>query len=127
MADPTADYFECTDAERAAFEAGIKLGSIYHQFVGAPVSADNAELLARTIEAGTRLQPFVEEARVYIDPSKGDREGAFPYRSLTDEMLEVEVRVRYGGAVARAAMRYEEELRYPLMRIEEMQREAPAG
>ncbi|MEE9268050.1 MAG: dihydroneopterin aldolase family protein, partial [Thermoplasmata archaeon] len=42
MEDPTADYFECTDAERAAFEAGIKLGSIFHQYVGAPVSPENA-------------------------------------------------------------------------------------
>ena len=120
MKDPTAHYFACTDQERAAFEAGIKLGSIFHQYVGAPVSPENAALLARTIEEGARLQPFVEEVRVRIDPAVGGSVGAFPYRSLTGEMLDVEIRVRYGEAIARAAMRYEKELRYPLMRLREI-------
>ncbi|MCI2413518.1 MAG: dihydroneopterin aldolase, partial [Cuniculiplasma sp.] len=34
MVDEAASYFHCTDRERAIFEAGIKLGSIYHQYVG---------------------------------------------------------------------------------------------
>ncbi|MEE8232843.1 MAG: dihydroneopterin aldolase family protein [Thermoplasmata archaeon] len=120
MKDPTANYFECTDAERAAFEAGIKMGSIFHQYVAAPVSSENAESLARTIEEGTRLQPFVEEVRVRIDPTGNGSAAAFPYRSLTGKMLDVEVRVRYGDAVAVAAMRYEKDLRYPLMRVREI-------
>ncbi|MCJ2531352.1 MAG: dihydroneopterin aldolase family protein [Candidatus Thermoplasmatota archaeon] len=127
MEDPTADYFECTDAERAAFEAGIKLGSLFHQYVGAPVSPENAESLAHTIEEGTRLQPFVENVRVRIDPTRGGTEGSFPYRPLTGEMLDVEVRIHYGEAAALAALRYERELRYPLMRIREMRRTAPRG
>jgi hypothetical protein len=32
--DVADSYFSCTDSERAAFEAGIKLGTVYHQFVG---------------------------------------------------------------------------------------------
>ncbi len=55
MEDPTADAFEGTDAERTAFEAGIKLGSISHPYVRAPVSPENAESFARTIEEGTRV------------------------------------------------------------------------
>ncbi|MFQ5908732.1 MAG: dihydroneopterin aldolase family protein [Thermoplasmata archaeon] len=127
MEDPAADYFGCTDAERAAFEAGIKLGSIYHQFVGSPVSSENAESLARAIEEGTRLQPFVDAIRVRIDPEGGGVEGAFPYRSLRGEMLEVELRIRYRDAVATAALRYEEELQYPLMRIQTIRRKSDPG
>jgi hypothetical protein len=123
MDDPAAGYFACTDEERAAFEAGIKLGSIFHQFVGSPVSSKNAENLARAIEEGTYLQPFVEAVRVRIDPEAGGVEGAFPYRSLTGEMLEIELRVRYGDAVASVGLRYEEELRYPLMRVRAIARE----
>ncbi|MEE9174385.1 MAG: dihydroneopterin aldolase family protein, partial [Thermoplasmata archaeon] len=84
---PTADAFEGTDAERAAFEAGIKLGSISYPYEGAPVPPENAESLARTIEEGTRIQPFVENVRVRIDPTRGGAEGAFPHRPLTGEML----------------------------------------
>ncbi|MFQ5918774.1 MAG: dihydroneopterin aldolase family protein [Thermoplasmata archaeon] len=124
MEDPAVDYFECTDAERAAFEAGIKLGSMYHQYVGAPVSPENADLLARAIEAGARLQPFVEEVRVRIDPVGTGASGAFPYRSLTGKMLNIEVRVRYREVIAVAAMRYERDLRYPLMRILEIRSSA---
>ncbi len=42
-------HFECTEAERAAFEAGIKMGTIYHQFVGVPVSSESVETLERAM------------------------------------------------------------------------------
>ena len=32
--------FACTRRERAVFEAGIKMGTIYHQFVGTPFNVD---------------------------------------------------------------------------------------
>ncbi|MFQ6012635.1 MAG: dihydroneopterin aldolase family protein [Thermoplasmata archaeon] len=127
MEDPAAGYFDCTDAERAAFEAGIKLGSIYHQFVGAPIAPRNVEVLARSIEEGTRLQPFVEEVRVRINLPPGGADGAFSYRSLTGEMLEVDLRVGYREARVIAALRYEEKLGYPLMRIREMRRKTASG
>ncbi|MCJ2532246.1 MAG: dihydroneopterin aldolase family protein [Candidatus Thermoplasmatota archaeon] len=124
---PTADYFEGTEAERAAFEAGIKLGSISHRYVGAPVPPENAEWLARTIEEGTRVQPFVENVRVRIDDERRGGRGAFPHRPLTGEMLDTEVHLHTGEAAALAALRYERELRYPLMRIREIRRAAPRG
>jgi len=55
-----ANYFNCSERERAVFEAGIKLGTIYHQFVGTPVAAANVEILERAIEDGVRVQPFVK-------------------------------------------------------------------
>ena len=36
-----AGYFNCSLKERAVFESGIKLGTIYHQFVGTPLSSSN--------------------------------------------------------------------------------------
>ena len=34
-----ASRFNCSEKERAIFEAGIKMATIYHQFVGTPVNA----------------------------------------------------------------------------------------
>jgi len=117
--DPGAKWFRCNDRERAAFEAGIKLGSIYHQYMGAPVNETNVEALERAIEAGARVQPFVEDVRVRIDRSKirAKRDVPYKYWSVTGEMLDVWLRVRYDDVVAECEMAYVKELRYPLMRI----------
>ena len=117
--DPGKKWFRCSERERAAFEAGIKMGAIYHQYVGAPVNESNVEALERAIEAGVRVQPFVEDVRVRIDRSKirAKRGAPYKYYSVTGDMLGVWLRVRYEGAVAECAMDYLPELRYPLMRI----------
>lgn len=117
MEDPAAAYFDCSDRERAAFEAGIKLGTLYHQFVGTPLSPRNVEAVERAMEEGARVQPFVEAVRVRIDRGKLRGRGPYKYKSLTGDMLDVEVTVRYRGATARCALRYVGELRYPLMHV----------
>ncbi|MDD1753617.1 MAG: dihydroneopterin aldolase family protein, partial [Methanotrichaceae archaeon] len=43
-AESGGDFIK-TNREIAAFEAGIKLGALYHQFVGVPVSAGTAPTL----------------------------------------------------------------------------------
>jgi len=123
--DPAKNWFRCSDRERAAFEAGIKMGSIYHQYVGAPVNESNVEALEQAIEAGVRVQPFVEDVRVRIDRSKikAKRGAPYKYYSVTGDMLDVWVRVRYEDAVAECAMAYVPELRYPLMRIVDLRAE----
>jgi hypothetical protein len=125
MEDPARAYFSCSDSERAAFEAGIKLGSIYHQFVGTPLSHDSVEVLEKAIEDGVRVQPFVEDVRVRIDRSRLQRKRS-PYRyvSLTGNMMEVELTIRYGQAVAVCGMRFVRKLRYPLMYIKEIRLDA---
>ncbi len=116
-------YFSCTDSERAAFEAGIKLGTIYHQFVGVPLSADNVETLEKAIEAGSKVQPFVEDVKVRIDRSKlKTKRSQYDYVSLTGDMLDVTLKVRYGKAMVRASMKLIKEIDYPLMFIEEIER-----
>ena len=123
--DPAKKWFRCSERERAAFEAGIKMGSIYHQYVGAPVNESNVEALEQAIEAGVRVQPFVEDVRVRIDRSKIRAKRGVPYKyySVPGDMLDVWLRVRYEGAVAECAMSYLPELRYPLMRIVDLRAE----
>ncbi len=109
-------YFDCTDRERAAFEAGIKLGTIYHQFVGTPISRENVEFLERAIAEGTKIQPFVEDASVRISRDELKRKtGEFEYVSLTGNMLTVRLSVKYKGVVVKAGMKYIPEIKYPLM------------
>ncbi|OGS55991.1 MAG: dihydroneopterin aldolase [Euryarchaeota archaeon RBG_19FT_COMBO_56_21] len=116
-------HFSCTDSERASFEAGVKLGTIYHQFVGVPLSAENVETLERAIEAGSKVQPFVESVKVRIDRSQlKKKRGQYDYISLTGDMLDVTISVRYKTARVKASMRLDKEMNYPLMFIEETER-----
>lgn len=114
--------FACSETERAAFEAGIKLGTIYHQFVGVPLRRENVSTLEKAIEAGCKVQPFVESVTVRIDRSKlKSKRGQYDYVSLTGDMLDVSLVVRYKGARVRASMRLIEEMNYPLMYIESVE------
>src|SRR5438309_11228334 len=65
--DPTARYFAGTERDRAAFEAGIKLGSILHQYIGVSLTRKHATPLERAMEAAARVQPLVEDVTVRID------------------------------------------------------------
>jgi hypothetical protein len=116
-------FFSCTDSERAAFEAGIKMGTIYHQFVGVPLSVQNVGTLEKAIESGSRVQPFVEDVRVRIDRTKlKDKRGQYDYVSLTGDMLDVTLVVKYKTARVKASMKLIEEMNYPLMFIEEIKK-----
>lgn len=116
-------YFDCSESERAAFEAGIKLGTVYHQFVGVPVSAENADTLERAIEAGSRVQPFVEDVQVRIDRSRLKRKkGQYDYVSLTGDMLDVALTVKYKGTRVEAGMKFVKEMNYPLMFVKRVVR-----
>ncbi|GAB3688297.1 dihydroneopterin aldolase family protein [Salinarchaeum chitinilyticum] len=55
---------EPTDAEQAAFEAGIKFGALYHQFAGTPVSPDSADSLATAMAESIENQPFCTNVEV---------------------------------------------------------------
>ncbi len=114
-------YFKCTDKERASFELGIKLGALFHQFVGAPVSSKNINILEKAIEKTTERQIFVKKAEVRIIPKGLDKrkESVFhDYTTLTGEMLDAKVEVDYKGIKAVGRLKYIEELDYPLMFLE---------
>ncbi len=118
--DPTKAFFAGNDRDRAAFEAGIKLGTIYHQYIGMPLTRSTAGDLERAIESATRVQPTVEDARVRIDRKRLKTRGPYSYASLSEDMLHAEVTVRVGSARATAVLRYVPELDYPLMYLKEV-------
>ncbi|HYB78477.1 MAG TPA: dihydroneopterin aldolase family protein [Thermoplasmata archaeon] len=101
------------------FEAGIKLGGIFHQYLGIPVSSRTAGSLARAIEAAVGLQPFVRRVAVRIRPERGGPlgRGRFAYRYLIPEMLEVTVELVDGTNAVVANLRHRPDLRYPLMKV----------
>ncbi len=122
--DRAKKYFKCNAAERAAFEAGIKLGSIYHQFVGTPISLENVEYLEKAIEESVKVQPFVKSAKVRIDRTKiKKKQGFYKYLTLHGEMLNIELEVQYEDKIAVCKLEYVEELDYPLMYIKEIRSE----
>ncbi len=113
--------FACSPRERAVFEAGIKMGTIYHQFVGTPFSGDTVEGLERSIEEAVSVQPYVESVKVRIDRSAlsggSDR---YSYCSLAGEMIDAVVTISLEGARVTAEMRYDPDLDYPLMFVSDI-------
>lgn len=119
--DPAEKYFNCTDRERAAFEAGIKLGTIYHEFVGSPVSSSNVDALEKAIEEGTKVQPFVTDVKVKIDRKMlRKKRSEYDYLTLMGNMLDIQLKIRYKSAEAICALRYIREINYPLMYVREI-------
>ncbi|MEM3444467.1 MAG: dihydroneopterin aldolase family protein [Thermoplasmata archaeon] len=119
--DRAKKYFNCSARERACFEAGIKLATVYHQFVGTPVSMENVDSLEKAIENGVRIQPFVKEVKVHIRKEKlRAKRDEYDYLTLTGSMLEVVVVIKYENVEVVAEMRYIEEMDYPLMMIREV-------
>jgi len=105
-----------SDREKAIFEAGIKLGALYHQWVGTPISRESAASVETAIEKAVILQPFVEEITVRLDRSMMN-ENRFGYSELAGLMFDVRIVTRVGFSYCRA--RLAPERGYPFMRIEE--------
>jgi hypothetical protein len=119
--DKARQYFNCNARERACFEAGIKLATVYHQFVGTPVSMENVETLERAIEKGVKIQPFVKEVTVKIDRTRlREKRDEYDYLTLTGSMLHVLLKIGYENVEVIAEMRYIKEMDYPLMMIKEI-------
>ncbi|MCK4476513.1 MAG: dihydroneopterin aldolase family protein [Methanophagales archaeon] len=112
-----------SDRDKAVFEAGIKLGALYHQFTGTPVSTETVEELERVIERSVSLQPWVNSVEVKIDREKvrkRENENQFKYCELSGEMLDVKVVVLYEKVEVHARVKYEEKMDYPLMHVEKV-------
>ena len=108
-----------TDRDNALFEAGIKLGALYHQFTGSPVNLKTVESLENAIAQSISVQPFVEDITVSInrDMVRSNLNDEFGYCELEGRMLDVRINVKYGSVRAKVALEYDSELEYPLMRI----------
>ena len=105
-----------TNREQAIFEAGIKLGALYHQWVGTPVSRESAASVEAAIEKAVILQPFVEEITVRLDRELMAA-NRFGYSELSGMMFDVQIVTRVGFAYCRANLAADSG--YPLMRIVE--------
>jgi len=105
-----------TDAQAACFEAGVKFGSLYHQFAGAPVSVDSAASLAAAIEESIENQPACESVTVDADVDAiREAAGEVGYTEFTGALFEAEVVVDHEGVAVVARMAMEDG--YPLMRV----------
>jgi dihydroneopterin aldolase len=105
-----------TDHEQAIFEAAIKLGALYHQWVGSPVSRASAESLEKAIEKSVILQPCVEEISVRLDRSLMTPND-YGYSEVKGLMFNVEIVTRVGFSYCHAKLSPKGE--YPFMEIVE--------
>ena len=115
------DRFRCSPKERACYEAGIKMGTIYHQFVGTPVNLANIEGLEREMADAIKVQPYVKDAVIRIDRGGFVRNGdIYSYKSLNGDMIDAVVTIELDGITVVSEMRYDKELGYPLMFISDI-------
>lgn len=108
------------EKEKALFEAGIKLGAVFHQFMGVPISPENVDIMEKAIESCVILQPYVSSVSVKIDRANLSKDlSKFGYTTLNEKHLNVEVKINVGSSQVIAALRWDESLKYPLMEIED--------
>ncbi len=114
---------EINDRDSAVFEAGIKLGALYHQFVGTPLNVDTIDDLARAIEESVALQPYVRSISVLIDREMVEKKQnpKFKYCELEGRMLNVSLQILYKNTIAAVELAYDEGLDYPMMRIKKIE------
>jgi hypothetical protein len=105
-----------TDRELAIFEAAIKLGALYHQWVGTPVSRTSAESLEKAIEKSVILQPYVEEISVSLDRGLMAHND-YGYSELRGLMFRVDIVTRVRFSYCRARLSPKDD--YPYMEIVE--------
>lgn len=116
-----ASRFACTVRERCIFETGIKLATIYHQYVGTPFNGDSVESLENAISRSIMVQPYVSYAEVHIDRSVlPPVEDHYSYVSLCGDMIDAVVEVSIDGVTVRSEMRYDPGLGYPLMYVSDV-------
>ncbi|MEM2041244.1 MAG: dihydroneopterin aldolase family protein [Nitrososphaerota archaeon] len=120
--DPARIYFspKMTERERAVFEAGIALSTIFNLLHGMPVPRDRkaARILERAMEEVIKTQPYRREVRIKIRHRV--RRGIYGYDVARGENIYASVKVKYGSAEVTGELRWIKRLRYPLMYIKEI-------
>lgn len=111
-----------TPSEVACFEAGIKFGSLYHQFAGTPVSPDSAPSLTRAMADSIENQPNCESVAVDIreEPlAEAIADAGADYTELTGRFLDVSMTIDYEGTVVETSMAMVDG--YPLMQVDSVE------
>jgi hypothetical protein len=107
-----------TEPQEACFEAGIKFGTLYHQFAGTPVSPASSRSLERAMSEAIENQPYCESVDVIVhdDRLRAElEESTASYTELTGRFMDVEIRIDYDGTIVDARMEMEDG--YPLMQL----------
>ncbi|MHA1723324.1 MAG: dihydroneopterin aldolase family protein [Promethearchaeota archaeon] len=119
-------YFssELSERERACFEAGIKLGALYHIMSGIPVASNETILssIEKGIEAAISCQPYVESVNIELDRRKikGVKTDVFDYDEITGEIIKAKIVLKYQKTRIIARVEWKEDLNYPLMYVEKI-------
>ncbi len=120
--DRVKGHFHCSTSERACFEAGIKLGALFHQFIGVPLSTSNAGHIEGAMREAVKSQPYVVRAEVHIDREMiKESLSHFGYCTLEGRMIDASVWVEIEGVRVAARLKQIDELRYPLMWVEKVE------
>lgn len=108
-----------TPRDKAVFEAGIKLGALYHQFVGAPISPKTIDSMEKAIAQSISVQPFVKSISVCIDRQMVEENlSSFGYTELKGPMLKVDAVIKYENYEVSVGMSLKDQ--YPLMLIKDV-------
>ncbi|MGQ4872500.1 MAG: dihydroneopterin aldolase family protein [Promethearchaeia archaeon] len=120
-------YFakDLSERERACFEAGIKLGALYHILCGIPISTNDSVINAveKGIEAAISCQPYVKKVKVSLkkEEIRGNKSNEFDYDEITGKIIRANLIIEYKATKIIAKIDWKEDLEYPLMYIEKIE------
>lgn len=111
-----------TARERACFEAGIKLGAIFHSLLAFPVKNEEnvIKLMEEGFNASFKNQPYVADVKIRITvntPGKNVKAHEFDYTIVKDYMIDVQLELLYDNVAVAARIEWMPDLNYPLMYV----------
>jgi len=122
------EYFDATatSRERACFEAGIKLGAIFHSILGFPVQNDHDAIqkIQDGFIASFKAQPYVQDLDIKIDLQTDERykkRHEFDYTIVKDYMIRVDLSLKFKDVLIDGRIEWLPELEYPLMYIKKLE------
>jgi hypothetical protein len=108
--------------ERACFESGIKLGTLYHILCGIPIQSNEniIQSIEKGIEAAISCQPFVKSVKINLDRGKisGEKSTEFDYDEVSGKIIRAELTIQFESIEIVAKIDWVENMQYPLMFIE---------
>jgi len=113
-----------SERERASFEAGIKLGALYHILCGIPISNDSKVIFSieKGIESSISCQPYVKDVKINLmrDKILGNKTHEYDYDEITGEIIRATLVLEFKSVEVVAKIDWVEDLNYPLMFIEKI-------
>ncbi len=120
------DFFapSLSERERASFEAGIKLGALYHILCGIPISNNDQVIssIEKGIESSISCQPYVKDVKVNLRREKimGDKIHEYDYDEITGKIIRATLFIKFKSVELVAKIDWVKDLDYPLMYIEKI-------